>query len=66
MPKNSNRTQNDWLSRIGRNGDQLLALGVFGLMFLMIVPVPTPVLDMLLATSSSRFNASTWLHLPQV
>lgn len=51
MPKNSNSTQNDWLSRIGRNGDQLLALGVFGLMFLMIVPVPTPVLDMLLATS---------------
>jgi len=51
LPKASNTTQNDWLSRIGRNGDQLLALGVFGLMFLMIVPVPTPVLDMLLATS---------------
>ena len=51
MSKASNNTQNDWLSRIGRNGDQLLALAVFGLMMLMIVPVPTIVLDMLLATS---------------
>jgi flagellar biosynthesis protein FlhA len=51
LSKAHKNIQEDWLSRIGRHGDLLLALAVFGLMFLMIVPVPTPVLDMLLATS---------------
>jgi len=39
------------LSKIKEHGDVLLALGVFGLLGIMIVPLPAMILDMLLACS---------------
>jgi len=39
------------MSRVGSQGDFLLAGGVFGLLFIMIVPLPSVLLDMGLTTS---------------
>ena len=39
------------LARIKENGDVLLAVGVFGLLGIMIVPLPAMLLDLLLASS---------------
>ncbi len=39
------------LQRLGRNSDVLLAMGVFGLIAVMVVPLPSWVLDILIAAS---------------
>ena len=40
-----------WLQRVRTHGDSLLAMGVFGLLGIMVVPLPPVLLDMLLAGS---------------
>ncbi len=41
----------EWLQRLRSQGDALLAIGLFGLLGIMVVPLPPVVLDMLLAGS---------------
>ena len=41
----------EWLDRIRKQGDALLAMGLFGLLGIMVVPLPPVIMDMLLAGS---------------
>ena len=51
MAKGRNNKTLSIMGRIHSQRNQLLSLGVFGLLFVMIFPVPPMLLDMLLATS---------------